>query len=589
MKRLILILVLLGSGLSAFPQDVQWIKNYQRFDRRENDKIYSAGSEILGIETGPFDDLITVGTFKNIVFQDSLYQSVWDPDPFWQNNRFVNAYVANHTSDGTEKWIRIFSAAADIQIKDMHLDNAGNIYIMLKSREIVTYGDETLLQDSHGNVGGLQLIKLDHSGNLIWTSDVLIDTPLLEATARFEFEDMSVNDAGEVYGVILFRGTLDFGTGTVFNREGRFNDPLLIKWGVDGQVLWGNQAQGDWNETPFAFHVAVDEAGNVILGGGYAARITDTGVSFMGSSETLPPSTGGVYFAKFNPEGVPLWLSHFTHGEQRVTNTSQTSLLEGLTIDGEDLLASIAFNDNLVVGLDTLECDVPGEPTTAIIKKNRDGRPLWTQSIFPSNGGTAQIEVNPVNNQFIVMNRYYDPVTFKDSGTQLDRDQYVGDFYFAQYTSNGTLLKVDTTEYIFNGGFENLVRYPQLTYTSDGSAVVAMKFTGPGSTFNINPELVDQYGQVTLGQRTIDTAFSVLAKVDFNRVPDIPITVDLGPDISQCGGVVTLDAGVASSYLWSTGATTRTVVTDSTGTFAVQVTSASGRTASDTVSGRSTG
>ena len=52
------------------------------------------------------------------------------------------------------------------------------------------------------------------------------------------------------------------------------------------------------------------------------------------------------------------------------------------------------------------------------------------------------------------------------------------------------------------------------------------------------------------------------------------LVVDLGPDATICAGSsVTLDAGnVGATYLWSTGATTQTIVVNSAGTYSVQVT-----------------
>ncbi|SFV36116.1 hypothetical protein, partial [Thermoflavifilum thermophilum] len=64
----------------------------------------------------------------------------------------------------------------------------------------------------------------------------------------------------------------------------------------------------------------------------------------------------------------------------------------------------------------------------------------------------------------------------------------------------------------------------------------------------------------------------------------LPI-VNLGPDTAICQGEsLTLDAGNAgASYLWSTGATSQTLVVDSTGSYWVKVTDANGCSAADTM------
>ena len=63
------------------------------------------------------------------------------------------------------------------------------------------------------------------------------------------------------------------------------------------------------------------------------------------------------------------------------------------------------------------------------------------------------------------------------------------------------------------------------------------------------------------------------------------LTVNLGNDTAFCiGNSITLNAGNAgASYLWSTGATTQTIVASTTGAYSVRVTNSSNCTARDTV------
>ncbi|PKP22362.1 MAG: hypothetical protein CVU05_04230 [Bacteroidetes bacterium HGW-Bacteroidetes-21] len=68
--------------------------------------------------------------------------------------------------------------------------------------------------------------------------------------------------------------------------------------------------------------------------------------------------------------------------------------------------------------------------------------------------------------------------------------------------------------------------------------------------------------------------------VTFNPLP----AINLGADISVCSGTpVTLNAGTASSYLWSTGATTSTINVTTSANYSVTITSAAGCTNSDGV------
>jgi gliding motility-associated-like protein len=60
--------------------------------------------------------------------------------------------------------------------------------------------------------------------------------------------------------------------------------------------------------------------------------------------------------------------------------------------------------------------------------------------------------------------------------------------------------------------------------------------------------------------------------------------VNIGNDITQCGGTVTLNAGnPGATYLWSNGSTTQTILVSSTGTYSVDVTNACGTVTSNSV------
>jgi hypothetical protein len=62
-------------------------------------------------------------------------------------------------------------------------------------------------------------------------------------------------------------------------------------------------------------------------------------------------------------------------------------------------------------------------------------------------------------------------------------------------------------------------------------------------------------------------------------------TVNLGADTTQCGGVITLDAGAgATSYMWSTGATTQTITVSSSANVDVTIGNSFGCTDIDTIS-----
>ncbi len=96
-------------------------------------------------------------------------------------------------------------------------------------------------------------------------------------------------------------------------------------------------------------------------------------------------------------------------------------------------------------------------------------------------------------------------------------------------------------------------------------------------TQTINVTTAGEYWvKVTVGACFVSDTVNVI-------VNPVPI-VNLGANTSICiGDSITLDAGVNTSYLWSTGATTRTIIVKLAGTYSVTVTNAQGCTATDDI------
>ena len=108
---------------------------------------------------------------------------------------------------------------------------------------------------------------------------------------------------------------------------------------------------------------------------------------------------------------------------------------------------------------------------------------------------------------------------------------------------------------------------------------IALNAGNPGDTFNWSTGETTQTiivsstsaYSVTVTDPNSSCSGSSSINVIINAVP----SVNLGPDINQCGGTAVLDAGnQGASYAWSNLATTETITARSSGTYVVTVTNA---------------
>lgn len=116
---------------------------------------------------------------------------------------------------------------------------------------------------------------------------------------------------------------------------------------------------------------------------------------------------------------------------------------------------------------------------------------------------------------------------------------------------------------------------------------VTLNAGNPGSTYLWSEPYVSQTIPVATSGTywvQVTNAAGCIASDTINVAINTVPVVNLGADIIQCGGTVTLNAGNAgASYAWSHGPTTQTTVISSSGNYSVVVTSAQNCSNTDTV------
>ena len=120
------------------------------------------------------------------------------------------------------------------------------------------------------------------------------------------------------------------------------------------------------------------------------------------------------------------------------------------------------------------------------------------------------------------------------------------------------------------------------------NAIVILNAGNPGATYLWSPggqvsQTINVNTSGTYGVTVTNACGSIFNSVNVGITPSAP-TVNLGPDIRVCAPAsVLLDAGnLGATYLWSTGATTKTISVSSTGKYFVKVSNACG-ISSDTI------
>jgi gliding motility-associated-like protein len=121
-----------------------------------------------------------------------------------------------------------------------------------------------------------------------------------------------------------------------------------------------------------------------------------------------------------------------------------------------------------------------------------------------------------------------------------------------------------------------------------GSSQLLTSSLNTGNVWSPNGEITDNITVTAAGSyfTTVTDAngCSSISNTVIVTVSNPLAPINLGNDVTQCGGTVTLNAGnPGSTYLWSNGQTIQTISVSASGIFSVQVTNACGTVTSNTV------
>ena len=112
--------------------------------------------------------------------------------------------------------------------------------------------------------------------------------------------------------------------------------------------------------------------------------------------------------------------------------------------------------------------------------------------------------------------------------------------------------------------------------TLKSSSATNHLWSNGATTPNIIVTIEGNYTVKVINANGCQSAPSLATAVTVNALPATPTITSDGPTTFCASGNVTLTSSAGTSYLWSTGATTPVINTTSTGSYAVQVTDASG-------------
>jgi hypothetical protein len=214
--------------------------------------IWSRAFELLGsyasavVTVDAQGNILLGGTFSGTLDLGGPLVSVGTSDMF----------VAKLDADGHPLWSSRYRGDHEIRVADVAVDAAGNLIAGGMFSGDLDFGLGVL---QSGVIEHGFLVKLGPKGKPLWQKDVdSTDTATVTALAV------------DATGAVTFTGTFRTSVGLGFSSAG-FRNSYVARCDADGTLLWARQLGGD--EGQMALDVAVDAAGNSVVGGMFGAKL----------------------------------------------------------------------------------------------------------------------------------------------------------------------------------------------------------------------------------------------------------------------------------------------------------------------------
>ncbi len=241
-------------------------------------------------------------------------------------------------------------------------DYNGNIYMsggFMSSS--ITFGTITLINPAPGSAIPF-IVKYDPNGNALWARVWPIGV---------WSRDIALDDSGNLYYMGNFTSsTITFGTTTLTNSGSTgSSDIFIIKYDIEGNVLWAKSAGGSTND--MGSSITTDGSGNVYMTGSFmSSTITFGEITLTNASTGLLPED--MFIVKYDPSGTALWA-------KRAGGTSVNRGSDIATDGSGNVYVTGTFaNYPIILGTTTLQNS--GAWDMFIVKFDASGNVPWAKS-----------------------------------------------------------------------------------------------------------------------------------------------------------------------------------------------------------------
>lgn len=214
----------------------QKVEGGSGYDRGKEVKVDGMGNIYM---TGSFRDS---ATFGDITLNSVGYEDI---------------FLAKYDGSGKIIWVKQAGGESNDGSAGLVIDGESNIYVTGSFIGTASFDDISLT--SFGN-SDMFTAKYDGTGSVIWVKQAGGEGDISYGGAYNDGLGIALDPSGNVYATGSFAELSTFGDLAV-------NDPLIVKYDTDGNVLWVKGAEVESEYFVYGSSIAVDDLGNSYLMG----------------------------------------------------------------------------------------------------------------------------------------------------------------------------------------------------------------------------------------------------------------------------------------------------------------------------------
>lgn len=181
------------------------------------------------------------------------------------NNSLYDYFLTKYDINGNVVWAKSAGGARDEFAYSIDLDNSENIYVTGKFNSLSFNIGSTTLTLAGGSYtdNDIFLAKYSSNGNVLWATST-------GGTGDDIANAVSVDSYGNAFVAGTFTSpSLTFGTATLINASSQHTDMCFLKYDNNGNPVWADSYGGTNDD--YSLSVAIDNSNNVYYTGSYSS------------------------------------------------------------------------------------------------------------------------------------------------------------------------------------------------------------------------------------------------------------------------------------------------------------------------------